>query len=455
MSLTTLPQDVLLELVRHLDVADLLNFLSICRVIREIQAEKSLWLDALLRIKEVQQQPLPIFDWGALDTLSLAELQNIVQRTNRLMNNWKSESPRPVHIGTISVGNWTNIIVIPGANLVLCYAGMVVTCWDTLTCHHVASLDIPKLQFQTEVSTEFVGQALIGGCIFGPGEDERMVAVRINYGNRAQISMTHVISPARNNSYGLRSNFFVDSRVVGFCTPSSIVFWSMDANTEVQEKPQAFLQPGGVRTSLCVPLGRKLHLFHNGTLTEEAAAQSVPFSVTSEDWTDVAPSAIELPLSYPSASSQKELVRCGLFSMYWYGEHVFRPDYGVFAATARSFTLEGRQSSIVHFWPGHAAADGDLDIGAGHFYKLPDVIRHVAVGPSGRYMLIVFRNKKKDHEYLGLLHLESNPTPHVTFRKLNVGAVTSFSCHHISLDDSLGLVLVADDTGTVTVYSFV
>ncbi|KAJ6522288.1 hypothetical protein B0H19DRAFT_1277455 [Mycena capillaripes] len=56
--ITDFPQDILLELARHLDVADLLRFLSICHVIREIQSQKTLWLEALIRIKEVQNQPL-------------------------------------------------------------------------------------------------------------------------------------------------------------------------------------------------------------------------------------------------------------------------------------------------------------------------------------------------------------------------------------------------------------
>ncbi|KAJ6522287.1 hypothetical protein B0H19DRAFT_1086204 [Mycena capillaripes] len=229
--------------------------------------------------------------------------------------------------------------------------------------------------------------------------------------------------------------FFVTSRAMEFCTPSSIAFWCMDASTEVQERPQEFLQQ-----------------------------QSIPFIVASDNWTDAAdkaPHAIKLPIPYPSASSEEELFRQRLSTMSCYSQHLFRPDYGIIAATVRGFRWEGQRSSIVHFWQGRSAADGDLNIGPGFFYELPDVIRQTAVGPSGRYMLLLV-HKQRDglggtnpHGYLGLLHFNPTATPHSTFRKLDIEAVTSLSCVRIALDDSLGMVLVADIMGTVTVYSFV
>jgi hypothetical protein len=93
------------------------DFYQICRVIRELQSEKTLWLDALIRIREVEMNPLPLPTGDALDALSLSELQNVVRRVDRLMKNLKSEKPRPIRIDDFSIERWTRIFCIPGANL--------------------------------------------------------------------------------------------------------------------------------------------------------------------------------------------------------------------------------------------------------------------------------------------------------------------------------------------------
>jgi hypothetical protein len=145
------------------------------------------------------------------------------------------------------------------------------------------------------------------------------------------------------------------------------------------------------------------------------------------------------------------------------GPHLPTPDYGVFATTCREFKWKGRQTSVVHFWPADVA-DGHLDVGQACFYQHADVIRKIAVGASSTYMLIlIYRGGAYTEDeggyvgdgYLGLLHFSSTPTPHVTFRKLDIGKLSPTLAYKIALDDSLGLVLVRDDSGRVTAFSYV
>ncbi|KAF7328338.1 hypothetical protein MVEN_02549300 [Mycena venus] len=119
LSVAEFPQDVLLELFKHLDVVDLINFLSICRVIRELQYERTLWIHALVRLKQVEMQPLPLPLGKTLDTLSLHELQDTVRRANRLANNLKSDHPQPARICPLSVEPGARIFCIPGANVIV------------------------------------------------------------------------------------------------------------------------------------------------------------------------------------------------------------------------------------------------------------------------------------------------------------------------------------------------
>ncbi|KAJ7022558.1 hypothetical protein C8F04DRAFT_235918 [Mycena alexandri] len=132
MSLAEVPQDVLLELVKQFDVADLLSFLSVCHGIRELQLQKSLWLHALVRIRDVEMHPLPLPSVEPLDTLSLEQLQHAARQANRLMKNFKSDSPSPARIHTLSVEH-THLSSIQGTNLIVTYALGAVSCWDIIT----------------------------------------------------------------------------------------------------------------------------------------------------------------------------------------------------------------------------------------------------------------------------------------------------------------------------------
>jgi hypothetical protein len=146
-------------------------FSKLCRITRELQFERTLWLDTLIRIREVEIQPLPMSPADSVDTLSLPELQNIVRRVDRLMKNFRSEKPRPFYLGNFSVEHRASILFIPGANLVVAYnyKGSV-SCWDTLTSQRVAHLNnqVEEDWFHIQprvLCTEIAGKALIGAWI--------------------------------------------------------------------------------------------------------------------------------------------------------------------------------------------------------------------------------------------------------------------------------------------------
>jgi hypothetical protein len=186
LNITDLPLDVLLELAKLLDIADLAILLSVrrklytqrrfkcltssqtCRVIRKLEFQRTLWLDALVRIREVEMQPVPLPNGQALDSLSLSELQNIVRQANRLMNNFKSDHPRPVRIRTVESEHMpgsAKILCIPGTNLVVAHILGSVSCWDILAAKRVACLEIPDLRVQTGACMEIKGTVLIGASI--------------------------------------------------------------------------------------------------------------------------------------------------------------------------------------------------------------------------------------------------------------------------------------------------
>ncbi|KAF7335389.1 F-box domain-containing protein [Mycena venus] len=427
-----LPPDVLLELAKELDVADLLGFLSVCRVIRELQFQRTLWLNAIARIKEVENHPLPVSDSEVLETLSLPELQGIVRQANRLVNNFKSDRPRPFCMRTFRKP-WEKrlrIILIQGTNLLVTHGNGSVSCWDIPTSQRLGHLEVPGLCIKTqEPCMEIEGKALLGGYIESA---QCLVAIYIDYTDRAHTSISYVTSPPTPKPHHfLFWPFFGNSRILGFCTTSSIVSWCIDAAIDVKEISQEFTYRRGLS---CLPFGQGLYIFFRGSISTEAAAQVLPLPPISDEHHQNPPlpllsTTVELPLHYPFASSQHELSET-VDTISFHPTHMFPPDYGVFATTYRAFQWEGRQTSVVHFWPGRPVSGG-IKIGQGHFYKHTDSIHATAVGASGRYMLILHRGEyhPQDNSYegeghIGLLHFIPTPTPHITFRKLDIGELS-------------------------------
>ncbi|KAJ7855810.1 hypothetical protein B0H13DRAFT_2283588 [Mycena leptocephala] len=259
LSITEFPQDLLLELAKRLDVADLLSFLSLCRISRELQFERTLWLDALIRIRKVEMQPLPMSPADSVDTLSPTELQNIRQ--------FSVEAT-----GTI-------IFFIPGANLIVAYTikGSV-SCWDTLTSQRVAHLNNELEFFNSALCTTGIkGKALIGVAL--SGGSLRLAVICIDFRDRAHISISHVISPPSRHLF---KHLFINPQVMGFCTTTDIVTWSMNADAALQTTPGAFIQAiPSQRRVPCLAFGQTLYLFFAHPTTFNPTVWSLPFFLRS------------------------------------------------------------------------------------------------------------------------------------------------------------------------------
>jgi hypothetical protein len=137
---------------------------KICRVIRELRFQRSLWLEALSRIREIELQPLPLSTPDSLDKLSLCELQTVARRADRLRRNLESENPRPAHIRSLPARG--RIFVVPGAHLAVAHSPGFVTCWDIVSSQMVGRLEIPHLVVRSgALCMDIAGKALVGASI--------------------------------------------------------------------------------------------------------------------------------------------------------------------------------------------------------------------------------------------------------------------------------------------------
>ncbi|KAJ7809437.1 hypothetical protein B0H13DRAFT_1927923 [Mycena leptocephala] len=421
LSIALVPEDILLEFAKELDVADLLSFLSLCRTIRELRFRRALWLDALIRIREVQMQPLPLLTAEALDVLSLLELQNLVQQAHRLMENLQSGTPLPIRIRTFSVDAGARILCIPGANLVVTYIwGGGVSCWDIPTSHQVAHLEIPEIQIHTEVCVEIVGKALIGTT---RRNVKNFGVICIDFHDRAHIAISHVISPPTNNTddpFGRRS-FFINAQVIGSCTTSDIVFWPLDSNVTARIEPPHVansVSPSAFKIHVCCEIIHMSALWMDSICITLAAFGFANYNTDDS-------SSIRV-------RSSPHRIRCSTNHI----DENFAP-VTVQQVSAGLFTFR--------------ALHGNIEFGQVHLYEHVHHIHQMVVSASGTYVLLLATDVER---YLGLVHFSAAPEPHTTFRKLDIGNVPLASCTQIAFDDSLGLVFVVDGAGVVMVISY-
>jgi hypothetical protein len=67
-----------------------------------------------------------------------------------------------------------------------------------------------------------------------------LAVICIDFLDRALISISQVISPTK--AMHRVSHLFVNPQVMGFCTTTDIVSWTMNADAAVQTTPDVFIQ---------------------------------------------------------------------------------------------------------------------------------------------------------------------------------------------------------------------
>ncbi|KAF7371314.1 F-box domain-containing protein [Mycena sanguinolenta] len=463
MSLAEFPQDLLIELTKQLDIQELLNLLATCRVLCKLQHERSLWLDALIRIKEVDYQPLPLSTAIPLEKLFTNQLQDVARQALRLRKNLQSDKPRHFQLHSFSVRTSPrikNIFFIPGTHLVVTNTYGSMDCWDITTAQRVGHLRLPGLWVRTEsaVCMDETGKTLLAGCIhsFGTNSIQNLVAICVDFHDRTQISISHVISPPTSLPYSWTSGFFIDSRMMGFVAESVIVSWRMDAAAAIEISPQDVVD--GDRAN-CVPWGRSIYVLpsdeiSNWGMTSDGLIQILAHPMSAHPISD---REIVITNTFPTSTFPTQYPSDIEISIRT-SPQVLLPHYGIFAVTCRSFTCNFRTDcfSMIHFRPAHAkSVEDDLEFSQGAVYKHHDHIYDMAAGISGTYVLVRVRVANQFEEsYLGLVHFSGAAVPHITFRKLDVDGKLVASCAKIALDDALGLVLLLDWEGKMTIFSY-
>ncbi|KAJ7069438.1 hypothetical protein C8F01DRAFT_1112734 [Mycena amicta] len=481
------PEDVLLKLARELDVSDLIHLLSTCRSLRELQDHRTLWLDAITRIQRVQHHPLPLFALPDPVDLPLSQLQAIVQRTNRLLRNIRSDVPRPVWTRSISLGEPGQIVCIPTTHLVVSSTEDTIICWDARTGERVTELQVDHIRLTMRTPCmDVTGQALLGATVrLWSGNSAKLALVILDFSDRRQVHFRSVVSPPfsqpenHNEDLYLSENdnedFFLSAQLFGFTTKTHIYYWALDANKIVQKMHNPW---GNTMRADCHGSGsiclrymhsaasRRLWVFNPGGYRADAAVDSIPLDVDAEQHPRPEDNSVILPVQYSFAANEQEAHQSGnLSSMSLSITMLFAPEYNIFAVTWRGFKWDTVQPSFMHFWPAFQSGDdGELAFQLPICFSHPGTVQQLAAGVSGRYVLLLLGSKQNDNgrmgtKNLGLLYLDPSGNP--IFRELHLTGEAA-EClererapfYDLAFDDTLGLVMVVDRTGLLTVVSY-
>jgi hypothetical protein len=100
-----------------------------------------------------------------LSNLTAVEIREAGLRTNRLMKNWSAKYPTPEFVRAMHMDPMTEIIVIPGTNLLISHCQGFVACWDIVTELCVGRLPLDPDFIVNSASFEEYGKVMLGVLI--------------------------------------------------------------------------------------------------------------------------------------------------------------------------------------------------------------------------------------------------------------------------------------------------
>ncbi|KAI0675559.1 hypothetical protein C8Q78DRAFT_1005131 [Trametes maxima] len=93
MALHDLPEDILLDIFRHLNVCDIIHIRQTCKGLEAVTRERAVWHEALSRHAARSHLPIPgLEDYGTSE-LSATQMERQTRRAMRFWRNWLSSRP--------------------------------------------------------------------------------------------------------------------------------------------------------------------------------------------------------------------------------------------------------------------------------------------------------------------------------------------------------------------------
>ncbi|KAF8875307.1 hypothetical protein BD779DRAFT_1678313 [Infundibulicybe gibba] len=211
------PQDILMEITSHLNLKDLVAFLSICPAFKTLMDSRSLWIYLLERME--MRRPLACPVGTIVQDLGIDKLQEIAQRTGRLEANWNSEAP--LILGAVKSTNWNLqraeiLHIIPGTGLAIIRTLNKITCCNLDDLESPVDLHVgPVIHVAHYDELDCHLMALVTARRQEKGSINYLHVFRVKYGNETNTTIERIFhAPLRNCGNGL----FINKDVVGLIT---------------------------------------------------------------------------------------------------------------------------------------------------------------------------------------------------------------------------------------------
>ncbi|KAJ7736849.1 hypothetical protein B0H16DRAFT_1572818 [Mycena metata] len=130
LSLSTLPTDIILEVVKFLHLPDPLSLLSTCSYIYRLSNQRSFWLSVLETTRK--KSPIACPRHTDLSQYTLDALKDLAISWLKLQTNWSRPFPRLAHpVTSTALPEDVDIVfVVPGTDILLLSTARTVLCWD-------------------------------------------------------------------------------------------------------------------------------------------------------------------------------------------------------------------------------------------------------------------------------------------------------------------------------------
>ncbi|KAJ7289336.1 hypothetical protein C8J57DRAFT_1277429 [Mycena rebaudengoi] len=456
-----IPLDIVLEISASMDLQHSLRLLATCKDYQSLSSSKAFWVRALKRVTDVHRRPLPCPSATEPSTMALEKLREMAIRAYTLMQNWSAENPTPVNTHTVKTSPLiSGLHFIPGTHLIIVVSkNSDIVCWDTIAGTCLGSITSPSSRYITIGSNPL---ELPGQCFFGVGYHcdfhIELAVICIDYSDSANVTIDKsysyewVIPDSSHHFFDVA----LDGNQIGMIVgsgytsdiPLALVFCNHREklihciNTQLlttrgrlrKNPPRCLIHAG----QFYIATQNKLAMDIYHVRTDSSSLQATPALPSSLRRVGQASHSHDTHLSYKLRS----------------------PTHGVFGVTQGSLLPDiGTDSGDldcpidhVYFWPAIDTGT-ELNLEPTCSYEHNHPIYEMCVSSSGRSAVISCKSYDLQSSF-GLIQYVAHPTPHTTFRPLDIPCDVYDSLKDFALDDSLGVLYLQISDRVIAVLSF-
>ncbi|KAF8875308.1 hypothetical protein BD779DRAFT_1678314 [Infundibulicybe gibba] len=448
-SWTSCPQDILMEITSHLNLRDLVSFLSVCSAFKTLMDSRSLWIYLLERME--RRRPLACPVGTTIQNLGIDKLREIAQRTGRLEANWNSRAPRI--LDTVKSTNWNLqqaeiLHIIPGTNLAIIYSDTLNT--PRITCCNLDDMESPvdlhvgskiRAAHYDELDCHLMALA-VGTGRRGEKYVRSLLVLRVKYGNETKPTIERIFHAPRED---LGDDLFINKDAVGLITlhASHINIHAINFITEATSN---------IRISVGYPIDASPYLCSH----MQGRALSIMVTHESEyDLFDFPTDEISFSTTHASQPGgerilEGDVIRTGRIddreSCTGHLEIAIVNQCPLGLYTILRFEHRGRLATLFHFWPA-----GNQD--ALTTLRLEGTIHNellLTISPSGAYVAFILDQNLRSSLYL--ITFATNPNKIYPHRLEVPDYVNLDDVYSIGIDERCGVIyLLTKDSTVITI----